>query len=384
MKLLFISNELSKTGSPLVLLTFIKWLRERESLDIRIISLFDGELSVDFQSFGKILIIEQSKKSFFTNVRWGLKRFLPGLLDFINTFRAYIFLFSFQPELIYANSVASIPALLWVKRFKTSPVLCHVHELEYSIDFYQNRDGYKIQNSLIDVFITLSAQQSILLQTKYQIAKEKIRIIPPHIYLTPAIQTSHEVRKKMKVGENDFVIIGCGTLCWQKSPELFIMTAKSVMEKTNKKFKFVWIGKHESLSANNQLESDIKRLSLIDIVFLIGFQENPIDFFAHSDVFYLSSREDSFPLVCLEAASQGKPIICFNGSGGITEFVSDDCGFVVPFIDIEKAADKIIQLMEDSTLKNLFGENGKRKVFQGYTVDQTGPKILDVINNLRQ
>jgi glycosyltransferase involved in cell wall biosynthesis len=60
-----------------------------------------------------------------------------------------------------------------------------------------------------------------------------------------------------------------------------------------------------------------------------------LKYFAAFDVFALVSREDPFPVVCLEAASLGKPIVCFNSSDGEKEFVENDCGFVVPDLDIE-------------------------------------------------
>ncbi|MDH6063711.1 hypothetical protein, partial [Umezakia ovalisporum] len=48
--------------------------------------------------------------------------------------------------------------------------------------------------------------------------------------------------------------------------------------------------------------------------------------------------------VCLEAASLGKPILCFDKAGGEPEFVEDDCGFIVPYLDLDAADMNLISL----------------------------------------
>ena len=44
------------------------------------------------------------------------------------------------------------------------------------------------------------------------------------------------------------------------------------------------------------------------------------DNYAAMDVFALTSREDPFPLVMLEAGGHGLPTVCFAGAGGAEEF----------------------------------------------------------------
>lgn len=52
------------------------------------------------------------------------------------------------------------------------------------------------------------------------------------------------------------------------------------------------------------------------------------------DVFALNSREDSFPLVMLEASACCLPVFCFADSGGDPEFVTEDSGLVARYHDI--------------------------------------------------
>ena len=76
-------------------------------------------------------------------------------------------------------------------------------------------------------------------------------------------------------------------------------------------------------------------------VTFLGPKPNPRDWFRAGDVFLLPSREDPFPLVCLEAAEAGMPVVCFAEAGGMPDFVEDDAGFVVPYLDVEAMAEAV-------------------------------------------
>ena len=110
------------------------------------------------------------------------------------------------------------------------------------------------------------------------------------------------------------------------------------------------------------LRSDLRLLALEDRVHFVGNKPNPLDYSSLFGVFALVSREDAFPLVMLEAASLGKPIVCFADSGGATEFVNNSCGFVVPYLGIEAMAAKVLELLESVSLRRSLGEQAAKKV----------------------
>ena len=58
----------------------------------------------------------------------------------------------------------------------------------------------------------------------------------------------------------------------------------------------------------------------------------------------MTSREDPFPLVNLEAAISGVPIICFEKSGGSPEIIDDSSGFVVPYGDTQEMSSIILEV----------------------------------------
>ena len=77
-------------------------------------------------------------------------------------------------------------------------------------------------------------------------------------------------------------------------------------------------------------------------------------------MFFLSSREDPFPLVMLEAAFQGKPIVGFKGSGGVNDFLKEFPDLLVGYLEEEEAKESIINwLKKDTEVLNTLGEKLK-------------------------
>jgi glycosyltransferase involved in cell wall biosynthesis len=79
--------------------------------------------------------------------------------------------------------------------------------------------------------------------------------------------------------------------------------------------------------------------------------------------------------VNLEAAFLEKPVLCFDKSGGAAEFVGDDCGFVVPYLDVEEMSNKILLLMESPELYRKLAQRAAEKVRESHS-DATAPRQL--------
>jgi Glycosyl transferase family 2/Glycosyl transferases group 1 len=85
---------------------------------------------------------------------------------------------------------------------------------------------------------------------------------------------------------------------------------------------FAWVG-----NCNEQIEtwllSDLEQSGLEGRFHMVGHVEDPIPFYEAADVFLLSSREDPFPTVVLEAFRAGIPVVAMDGCGGFVDIVRD-------------------------------------------------------------
>jgi glycosyltransferase involved in cell wall biosynthesis len=97
------------------------------------------------------------------------------------------------------------------------------------------------------------------------------------------------------------------------------------------------------------------------------------------DVLALTSREDPFPLVMLEAGSHGVPTVCFADSGGGPEFVGMDAGLSSPYLDISMFAANLMRLHHEPHLCKRLGAAASAKVRSKYVVEVQAPKLQKVI-----
>jgi glycosyltransferase involved in cell wall biosynthesis len=289
--------------------------------------------------------------------------------------------------LIYANTIATGALVEELSNFHC-PVICHVHELEYLI---RHHGGCGLHNSF----------QKIKRHTHHYLAASeavKRNLIQSHGILPDQVDVTYEfvgpdcqnfeqseavkakIRKELDIPEDGFVIGAAGTIEWRKGPDLFIQLARKVLSNTlNVPIHFVWVGGEAEGYHFGALEHDIERLGLTEHLHFTGIKQVPFGYFSLFDIFTLVSREDPFPLVMLEAAYLGKPIICFDQAGGASEFVGNDCGYAVSYLDLESMARKTMELLQSESLRRSLGERAAQKVREHHTVEAVGPQIRDVI-----
>jgi len=80
------------------------------------------------------------------------------------------------------------------------------------------------------------------------------------------------------------------------------------------------------------------------------------------DVLVLPSKSESFGLVYLEAWHHKKPVIGCS-IGAVSDVIDDEVnGLLVRFGDPKELAEKILYLLQNPSIAEQFGENGKKKL----------------------
>lgn len=224
-----------------------------------------------------------------------------------------------------------------------------------------------IRDALIDEFAIPADRVAV--------AREFVNTTPP-----PPV---HEVRRDELGIPADAVVVGsAGVMEWRKAPEYFVQIAKAAQVLApDLDLHYVWIGGDDQGYAA-RLADEVARAGLSGRVHLPGRQSNPWDWFRLFDLFVLTSREDAFPLVCLENASVGNPVVCFD-TGGMPEFVgADECGAVAPFPDVEAMAARVVELARDAAERRRRGTLGEARVRERYDVAVCAPLWYEAMEPL--
>ena len=175
------------------------------------------------------------------------------------------------------------------------------------------------------------------------------------------------------VMKNKKVILGVGWLVKEKGFNNLITIAKKL--KNYKDVLIIIIGNGPEYKNYQNLisELDLKNIHIIKKVEPknIGF------FYKNSYVLVHPSEVDSFSMVCLEAMSYGKPIICTDRIG-IAEYIKNEQeGFIIELNDNNQLFKKILTLIENQTLKKEMG----RKAYitsQNFKYDIIGKQINNI------
>ncbi len=378
-KVLFISHDASRTGAPIVFLNFLRWFKRNTDIPFKILLRNSGPLESEFAAIAPVLIVNKKKPAKRSRVTRILNRL--GFQSNINSIKDK--LIRDNIGLIYSNTVTNGEVLELLADLKC-PVICHVHELQMAIQHYAGLECFAQVKKHTLIYIAVSKAVKKNLIENNGIPEEKINLVygftptNNHNFKNDS-QKQELIFEQLGISSEDKIVCASGTTDWRKGTDLFIQLALSVSKRYVEPVHFLWIGgKTEGLHFE-RLCYDVRNIGLEKYIHFLGVQPNPLDYFAVCDVFALVSREDPFPLVCLEAASLAKPIICFDNAGGEKEFVEDYCGFVVPYLDIQTMADKVIQLLDNPSLCEQMGSRAMQKVRDKHNEKLIGRQITQVI-----
>ena len=174
---------------------------------------------------------------------------------------------------------------------------------------------------------------------------DKIDLLPPIIELPVATQNTHDpVRTALGIPFDSQIVFSCGLAEWRKAPDVFLEVAKKLICKMPK-VHFIWLGLLDNayskeLFASKEVWDEGQQVHLLPVC------SDSRPYFESMDVFFLSSREDPFPLVMLEAAHAGKPIVGVRASGGVNDFLHDLDDLLVDGWDVDVFVDKIEVLLQ--------------------------------------
>lgn len=102
---------------------------------------------------------------------------------------------------------------------------------------------------------------------------------------------------------------------------------------------------------------------------LLGHVNNMKDLYASSEIFALPSRMEGFPMVLMEAMSQGCACVAFEIGGATNEMFEGRDGFIIKDGDIASFKNSLITLMENKSIREEFSINALKSV-QRFSVDR--------------
>lgn len=182
------------------------------------------------------------------------------------------------------------------------------------------------------------------------------------------------------------IVLGAGMVQLRKGVDLFIDCALRVFELNSmENCHFVWIGSGYSPEGDVQysayLHDQILRAGLQDhITFLPETSAIQIAY-DHAAVVLITSRLDPLPNVAIDAMCSGIPVLCFDRTTGIADFLeqsgmSEAC--VARYLHVPDLANKVISLLASPEKQRQIGNILRENALKVFSMDNYIQGLSDI------
>ena len=380
-KVLFISHEASRSGAPIVLLHLLRWIKKNTALQFEILLLADGQLRSDFEAIAETFVLSKLTRQHTYQSRIKQKLRKTTLNDVYK--KAAATLAKNKYSLVYGNTIVSLPWLTIFKENHAVKTLCCIHELSYATGYFFTNLYIEENLRLTDGVIAVSGAVKTHLMAAFNVPAEKISLHYEFIDTEVMPVFNDGSLADLGTTEGQFIIGTGGAPSWRKGTDLVIPLVLKLTELfPNFDFKIAWLGADTGDEWAKILTYDALKCGVDNKLLFISNKPDPLNYLNLFDVFVLLSREDPFPLIVLEAAFLKKPVIAFENSGGIPEFVTQGAGLLAPYLNVTNLAELVYQLSKDNGAAKKMGFKGNELVIDKYSTTVVAQAIYQQINKL--
>ena len=375
--ILFLNHSASRNGASLLLLHLLQWLRANTDFRLEVLSDGGGPLIDEFRAVAPTQV--------WRNPLFFLRGFThPKAVALRSRLEAWLLRLSLRPhyDLVYANTAATWRQVAALGA-RGGALLWHIHELPYALGLTLADERARALLPSAARVIAVSQPVARSLSAGFAVQHERVDLVHGFVPMReaaagPTQATRRRILHELGWPEEAFVVGACGAPGWRKGSDLFLQLARRAQRPDGSPApRFLWVGGATGADAEAQrFAHDLQALGLGDACRRVPSTAQVDDYYCAMDVFALPSREDPFPLVMLEAAVHALPTVCFESSGGGPEFVGDDAGIVVPYLDLEAFGQAIDALRADPPRRRALGAAAQRKVRQHHCIETQGPKLL--------
>lgn len=324
--IIYVGHDAHRHGAQLLSLNIVKTLVRAFGIRVEVVLLEGGALTTEFQDIAPTHVVNDETK-----------------------FSAVVEEIQARTGARYAicNTTVTGECAAVMKQMGFS-VISLVHELAYFIKERRLERQAKAIATFSDQVLFATEEVRNSFESVAGKTDNRAVVRPQGIYqdLTLTDDAADAFRRTHGIPPSVKVVINAGFGDLRKGYDLFVRIAQSVT-KSNTDVYFVWLGQVDANLAK-WLEKDIATIS--PRFLQLPFSNEVAAAIACAEVFCLTSREDPFPSVVLEALALGVPVLGFEGAGGFAELLSNSTyGELVPYSDVERMSEAIARWISTDT-----------------------------------
>lgn len=187
------------------------------------------------------------------------------------------------------------------------------------------------------------------------------------------------LRQRFAIPADAPIVLAVGFADHRKGPDLFIRAGLELLEEQPEAY-FIWLGLEAEPDWMAKVRAPAIAAGKLNRFLFPGLIEETDEFYAGADVFALTSREDPYPSVVLEAMDCGLPVVAFASTGGMEELIGEAGGFVVPAFDVPAYAAAVRRSIVSADVRANCFTRGTALIDRRFAFRQYGLDLLAYAN----
>ncbi len=283
-------------------------------------------------------------------------------------------------NIVYANGARTFIWATVACRLKKLPLFWHVHSIFKNPTLIWSLLFFAKSNVVKKIFVVSKSAAWPLKNLK-----SKLEIMYNAISIPKSQEENNILKKEHPALDNYFLVGSIGILEDWKNQKDLIMAAKYIEDSGFKNMAFFIIGDSLSVESSKQkYKNKLKKLTHIigmeNKIIFTGLRNDILRVLPSLNILVISSKTpDPCPLVSLEAASLGVPIISTHFGGTKEMFIEDIEALFYKPEDYKVLAEEIIYLAKNPSKLNSIAEAARLKVINNHNIDIYLKKLTDIV-----
>lgn len=191
--------------------------------------------------------------------------------------------------------------------------------------------------------------------------------------------------KILNIDKDTFLMIFIGQLIWEKNHKLTLKVLNYLKNKSNFKFKMIFIGQGYAESKMKKMVENFNLKEKVKFLGVIKDREKLKYFLARANLFVFPSLYDTSPLTLKESAAFQVPAILIKNSTA-SENIKDEYNGFLANNDIEDFAKKIIKIIKNPDLREKVGQKAYETLYITWdqVIDMVFERYLSLIKKSRE
>ena len=364
-KILFAGHEATRTGAPLILLRLMQEIDRATGAELFLILERDGPLLEAYRRIAHVLVNRR------------------GALHALSMQQLIGEIAGPAPQIAICNCAETWRLAGELRRAGVPHIVSLVHE---RISRYGAEAARQLHGNADRVIFPANAVKQAA--ARFCPQYEDADVVPQGL-LTDGFgrrdkaTARRAVREELGLAPDARIVLGCGVREPRKGLDLFVQLAARVRSEAGFPVHFLWLGGDQSPTEFKYfVEHDVALLGLGGSVSVVAETPDPEPYFLAADAFALTSRDDPFPCVVHEAMACAVPVIAFDGAGGAGEALADECGIVVPYLDLDSMARQLGFLLGQPADFAAMCVKAEQRVRSVYRFTDYARRILQICEQL--